>query len=106
MTMLHKAGSKKFLTDRTDEASSIVWSVDSEKSRVGRTHVEACLTVRDCNETVHIEFGAYRDPTQEELDSRLAKVDVLITELFLFREAMHVGYTKAIEEYSYVETED
>jgi hypothetical protein len=106
VTILHKAGAKKFLTDRTDEASSIVWTVTADKSRVGRTHVDAGLTLRDCNKTVHIDFDAYSEPSQEDLDSRLAKVDVLITELFLFREAIHVGYTKAIEEFSYVEKED
>lgn len=106
METLHKAGSKKFLTDKFDESSSLVWAVNADKSDSGRTSVEASLIIRDCRRVVHIEFDAWSEPTQEDLDNRLSKVDVLITELFLFREAMHVAYTKAIEEYSYIEPKD
>lgn len=73
--------SKKFLNDSVYETGSIVVTVQSPKTPdqiKSYDGVESTVTLRDCNSTIHLDFQVSSD---EGLQNRLSKLDVLIDEL-------------------------
>lgn len=100
--ILASSASKTFLTDRPDEHSAVGWSAVSEvfisdEGENSTPSVDSTLRLQDCTRSISIEFDAYgNDVTQETFDSRLEKLDTLISELNLFRESLKTAYTSAL----------
>lgn len=83
-----KAQGKKFLTDRGDEGGSVRWSVSlnaTDDYGLFNPFIEAELILTDCYKSINLEFNCYK---ARHIGKRIAKLDVLIQELGLFRVAL------------------
>ena len=75
---------KKFLTDNPEETGSVCTKV--QNSTGSYTYdIEASIKIYDCNRSVTLDFDCYN---KSELPERIAKIEVLLSELLNMREAL------------------
>lgn len=99
---IYQQDSKKFLSDKHDEHSAVCWNanatyfVNDKIECSGEASVESTLRLQDCTRSINIEFDAFRpEDIENNLDTRLKKIDNLIYELNDFREALRGAYLAA-----------
>jgi len=75
---------KRFLSDDEHETGSICWYIEKNEDADFLT-VNSSVKIYDCNRSVSLDFDCL---DLEDIEGRVAKVDVLIEELTKLRGAL------------------
>jgi len=74
---------RRFISKEGDEGGNVRWNISTGEDSL--FFIEGNLHIADCNRSITLDFSVYTGVT---LDGRIAKLDELIDELYLFREKL------------------
>jgi hypothetical protein len=75
-----------------DDTGAISWQVALDGE-----FVDGSLSIRDCSRQISLSFSMYSKDKNKEAEERAKKLDILISELQAFRQALGEAYEESLK---------